>query len=304
MLLRTPFSLLLALVLPGVNAGMKPLLFMDLKDVAPSPAPWGKLLPRANSIAPMPGMVLPAFNWTGGDTVFAAFETLDAPGTFEVFVAVGRPGEPYRRPLLDLQYTDAAKPPPPPPGSGVKIQRITTSNFMEWSQPVTVGWLPSGSGVEGAEGEAAPPSYGFRPLDGGIWTAKSMDRDPATGTYLMFASYGSSAHTFTAVKPSTEFAFKPTTGSLKTSNFKDHDDCNVIFDPQGKRWVDLQIMYELYSAVGLDATKIKKYCDNVSNDTRRVVSVRTSADGTTWSQDWGCADADQKDEHCNSFNTT
>ena len=52
-------------------------------------------------------------------------------------------------------------------------------------------------------------------------------------------------------------------------------------------------MYELCSAIGLDAAKIKKYCDNVSNDTRRVVIVRTSTDGTKWSQDWGCADHTQ-----------
>ena len=287
-------------------AAMKPLLFMDLHDAAPSPAPWGKLLPRANAIKAMPSLVLPRFNWTGGDTTFAAFEDLGAPGTYEVFIAVGRPGEPYRRPILDAQY-HLSKPPPAPPGSGVKIQRITTTDFNEWTEPITVGWLPSGSGeddqssVEYAQGKR---NYGFQPLDGSIWTVKSMDRNPATGEYLMFASYGSSAHTFTAVKPRTAYAFKPTTGSLKTSNFKDHDDCNVIFDAGTKQWVDLQIMYELYSAIGLDATKIKKYCDNVSNDTRRVVTVRTSTDGTKWSQDWGCADPTQKDEHCKTFNTS
>jgi hypothetical protein len=59
--------------------------------------------------------------------------------------------------------------------------------------------------------------------------------------------------------------------------------------------------YELYDAVGLDPTKIKKYCDNVSNDTRRVVTVRNSTDGKSWSNDWGCADAVQKDEHCKAF---
>jgi hypothetical protein len=45
--------------------------------------------------------------------------------------------------------------------------------------------------------------------------------------------------------------------------------------------------YELYDAVGLDPSKIKKYCDNVGNDTRRVVTVRTSIDGKNWTQDWG-----------------
>lgn len=90
-----------------------------------------------------------------------------------------------------------------------------------------------------------------------------MDRNPSTGEYLMFASYGSDAHTFTAVKPATPNCFVPTAGSLKAKNFKDHDDCNVFFQQSTEEWVDLQIMYELYDAVGLDPAKIKKYCDNV-----------------------------------------
>ena len=36
----------------------------------------------------------PGLNYTGGDTVTAAFPLLDGPGA-EIFVAVGRPGEPY-----------------------------------------------------------------------------------------------------------------------------------------------------------------------------------------------------------------
>lgn len=104
----------------------------------------------------------------------------------------------------------------------------------------------------------------------------------------MFASYGSSAHTFTANKPTEENAFVPTTGSLTKAVFKDHDDCNVFYQMTTNTWVDMQIMYELYSAVGLNASQVKKYCDNVSNDTRRVVSVRTSSDGRNWTQDWGC----------------
>lgn len=132
---------------------------------------------------------------------------------------------------------------------------------------------------------------------------KSIDRNPTTGVYLMFASYGSAAHTFTAVKPETTDAFKPTTGTLKEANFHDHDDCNVYYQAATDEWVDFQIMYELYDAVGLDPAKIKKYCDNVSNDTRRVITVRTSKDGANWTQDAGCADKNQESEHCSTFNT-
>eukprot|EP00038_Savillea_parva_P029787 m.73470 g.73470 ORF g.73470 m.73470 type:complete len:615 (-) comp8840_c0_seq1:262-2106(-) len=269
---------------------MTPMLFMDLNDIASEPAPWGKLLPRANTLSPQPQFSPPACNWSGGDTVFAAFEVLDSPGTYEIFVAVGRPGEPYRQPLHTMQGPSGDGDTP-----GVKIQRYTTTDFKTWDGPTTVLFLPDGSGSQ---------HLGFHPDDGDIWTAKSMDRNPQTGEYLMFASYGSSAHTFKAVRPTSANAFVPTTGSLEGGNFKDHDDCNVFFQQSTGEWVDMQIMYELYDAVGLDPAKIKKYCDNVSNDTRRVVSVRTSTDGTNWTKDWGCADAIQKDEHCSTFNVT
>eukprot|EP00041_Stephanoeca_diplocostata_P038948 m.1570885 g.1570885 ORF g.1570885 m.1570885 type:complete len:568 (-) comp25301_c0_seq53:1950-3653(-) len=284
-----------------------PMLFMDLNDVATSPAPWGKLLPRANTMTEQPQFSPPPCNWTGGDTVFAAFEVLGSPGTYEIFVAVGRPGEPYRQPISTI-----------PTGSfdeaGVKINRYTSTDLRSWDGPVTVLFLPDGSGSSTVSSKEhrdyvrqhthypVDDSF-FHPEDGSIWTAKSMDRNPATGEYLMFASYGSSAHTFTANKPKKENTFLPTTGSLKKAVFKDHDDCNVFFQQSTNTWVDMQIMFELYSAVGLNASKVKKYCDNVSNDTRRVVSVRTSSDGTNWTQDWGCADAHQKDEHCSTFNT-
>lgn len=64
-------------------------------------------------------------------------------------------------------------------------------------------------------------------------------------------------------------------------------------------------MYEDFViAKGLDPAIVKPYCDNIGNTTRRTVSVRTSKDGVNWSQDWGCADAKQKDEHCKSFNVS
>ena len=182
----------------------------------------------------------------------------------------------------------------------MKIQRYTSKDLRAWSAPVTVLFLPDGSGDQ----TPFQSFDDFAPLDGHVWTAKSMDRNPRTGEYLLFASYGSSAHTFTATRPNSPNAFAPTSGSLKTGNFKDHDDCNVFYQAETDEWVDLQIMYELYDAVGLDPKRIKKYCDNVSNDTRRVVSWRSSKDGATWSQDAGCTDRPQKSEHCHSFNTT
>jgi hypothetical protein len=90
--------------------------------------------------------------------------------------------------------------------------------------------------------------------------------------------------------------------SLKKSNFKDHDDVNLFFHEPSKTWVDMQIMYENITTIGLDRTVYKRYCDNIPIDTRRVVTVRTSTNGKDWTDDWGCADAKQKSEHCHTFN--
>ena len=40
-------------------SSMRPMLFMDLQDIASSPAPWGKLEPRANSLAKLDEFNLP-----------------------------------------------------------------------------------------------------------------------------------------------------------------------------------------------------------------------------------------------------
>jgi len=66
----------------------------------------------------------------------------------------------------------------------------------------------------------------------------------------------------------------------------------------------MQIMYENLTAIGLDRKVYKRYCDNIPIDSRRVVTVRTSSDGRTWTNDWGCLDKHQKSEHCKTFNTS
>ena len=71
---------------------MKPLLFMEERDLVHT---FGKLKLVANEVQRMPELSAPAgLNYTGGDTATAAFPLLDGPGA-EIFVAVGRPGEPY-----------------------------------------------------------------------------------------------------------------------------------------------------------------------------------------------------------------
>jgi hypothetical protein len=43
----------------ALSPSFKPLLFMDLQDVAAVPAPWGVLTPRANSLVKLEGFSLP-----------------------------------------------------------------------------------------------------------------------------------------------------------------------------------------------------------------------------------------------------
>eukprot|EP01051_Picozoa_sp_SAG22_P027963 SAG22_NODE_9629_length_578_cov_1.615866_1_plen_111_part_10 len=81
----------------------RPILFMDPATDALDP--WGlqtgapSALTRNSSLSPPPG------NYSAGATVFAAFST-GATGSYEVFVAAGRPGEP----LLPREPAAAAGP--------------------------------------------------------------------------------------------------------------------------------------------------------------------------------------------------
>ena len=76
----------------------------------------------------------------------------------QVFVAVGRPGEP-----LGSSGTSAAG--APPRSDGVSVQRYTTADFVTYSEPMTVLFLANG------------PAAGGQLGDGSIWTIKSMDRN-------------------------------------------------------------------------------------------------------------------------------
>ena len=56
--------------------------------------------------------------------------------------------------------------------------RFTTNNFVSWSKPVEVLFLPNGGPPEGDVSTE-------HPNDGVIWTCKSMDRNDTH--YLMIA---------------------------------------------------------------------------------------------------------------------
>ena len=77
----------------AVHAQMQPILFME--PVGDAKQAWGLLTGFPNALARNPGLTSPPVNYTAGATVFASFTTTDpSPESFEVFVAVGRPGEP------------------------------------------------------------------------------------------------------------------------------------------------------------------------------------------------------------------
>ena len=101
---------------------------------------------------------IPALNYTAGATVIGAFSTEAPANSYEVFVAVGRPGEPIA--AAASSDGDGAQ----DGVDGVAVQRYTTANFVTWAGPTTVLFLPNGP---------SPGKLG----DGNIWTVKSMDRN-------------------------------------------------------------------------------------------------------------------------------
>ena len=217
-------------------------LFMDLDDPVD---PWGLLTPDPTAVSLNTSLRTPNANYSGGATVFAAFATDETE--FEVFLAIGRPGEPLStRPTRnytlvpgfnavwssDVGVKVRDQPDvggceqacrnnttctiftfntashhcflrfdgiweskrnnghvisgctaqvagcgtgPDPSGAGVYVNRYVTKDFVHFSDPVTVLFLPD-----------SPPVLGAQAGDGDIWTVKSMDRNESH--YLVCAS--------------------------------------------------------------------------------------------------------------------
>lgn len=104
------------------NASL-PLLFLDLLDVE---APRGRMKPVASSAHILTHLSPPPLNYSGGATIFAAF---DIGGAYEIFAAVGRPGEPIAR---HLHPTEASPP------QGVSVLRFTSTDLKTYSKPTQV----------------------------------------------------------------------------------------------------------------------------------------------------------------------
>ena len=97
------------------NPSILPHLFLDLDDAEDT---WGIIVPKAASVQIMSHLKAPSLNYSKGDTIFA---TATVGDTFEVFAAVGRPGEP-------LVFGDE-----PNTTDGVAIYRFTSSDLRTWS---------------------------------------------------------------------------------------------------------------------------------------------------------------------------
>jgi hypothetical protein len=65
-------------------------------------------------------MSIPMSNYSAGATVFASFTTAN-PGEYEIFTAVGRPGEPIAQDQ--------------PEANGVAVHRVTTTDFKTSATP-------------------------------------------------------------------------------------------------------------------------------------------------------------------------
>ena len=76
----------------------------------------------------------------------------------------------------------------------------------------------------------------------------------------------------------------------------------MIYDEARARWVEYQISFQNWKTAGFaprevecnravspaSCTQTLKYCDNAGCESRRVVTMRTSNDGYSWSADAGC----------------
>jgi len=120
---------------------------------------------------------------------------------------------------------------------------------------------------------AVPPS----PL-----TSAAMAKDTGTGRYLMLLfrpltppePHGlESAFAYTSSDGLT-FSPAPSDGS---SVFTDYPRAGLLYDPTRKLWLDYQTTLQTLSAA-------KAFPDGVGPQHRRVLSIRTSASGSSWSK--------------------
>ena len=116
---------------PGAHSNASlPFLFLDLLDVE---TPRGRVKPVASSAQILVDLSAPALNYSGGATIFAAFDIGDS---YEIFAAVGRPGEPITRNSNVNPNVLASSLSPPRPG--VSVLRFISTDLRTYSKPTEV----------------------------------------------------------------------------------------------------------------------------------------------------------------------
>ena len=144
--------------------------------------------------------------------------------------------------------------------SNTSLLRFTTRDFVSYSAPHRALTLEGG----------------------GTPSMKSIARDDVTGRYLMIAA-SDGFKTYTSTDEGLTFVLVPS-ASFNQSYYGDKDDLNLIHNKG--RFVDMLILWQKWDM---------RYCDNGGCDRRRVVSSKTSKDGTKWSKDGGLITPDAQD---------
>lgn len=263
---------------PGRAAGL-PQLFMAPSDLSNT---WGLIVPRANQVTQQPDVQAPP----GGGTAVGAF-------------AVGSSGSPEWEVFVWQRQERGVD----------AVVRLTTSDMVNYSAPVEV-WSSANCGVKGctswtvksvARADSAGKDTGTAPhpyILGVYCTAPSTDIE---GVFVMASQDGRSEHSFVATTVRIVSCFACfvrmltliSIGLEQTNNlpnFHDHDDVNLMWSSVRSEYVDLQIMF--------DSSHALQFCDNAGSHRRRVITVRNSTDGATWSNDWGCSGPGLQNQSC------
>ena len=106
--------------------------------------------------------------------------------------------------------------------------------------------------------------------------AKTMCRRDDTGEYLLVAwSRSKPGHGAHALVSDDGLVWRHLNGGEPV--YTDHDAGGVFWSPQAKRYVFAQATYQRWKKI---------YPDNIGDNTRRVLSLRTSPDALHWTPKW------------------
>lgn len=110
------------------------------------------------------------------------------------------------------------------------------------------------------------------PKEGRWLLDKQMARRPDTGEYLLLAwARGDLGHSIKEFRSQDGVSWSPLRGG--ETLYLDHDAARVTWCEERSLYIQMQTTYQTWE---------KRYPDNVGRKNRRVLSVRTSPDGATW----------------------